>query len=101
MVHYFMGACTFSSEPPFEITSFSPEPIVGKDFYHGPPYKTWRPMCIVFPAGFIFDDNFIWVSYGRQDHEMWIVKLDREIFFQWLQPLPSTSCERDDFSEEL
>ena len=31
MVHYFMGAYTFSPSPPFTITSLSPEPLVGEE----------------------------------------------------------------------
>jgi predicted GH43/DUF377 family glycosyl hydrolase len=78
MVHYFMGAYTFSPAPPFAITRMSPEPIVGEDFYTGPSYKTWKPMRVVFPCGFIADEKYIYVVYGKQDHEMWVVKLDKE-----------------------
>jgi predicted GH43/DUF377 family glycosyl hydrolase len=76
--HYFMGAYTFSREPPFEIKQISPEPIVGKNFYRGPLYKPyWNPVNVIFPCGFFVDENYIWVTYGRQDHEMWVVKLDK------------------------
>lgn len=79
VLHYFMGAYTFSSEPPFEITKMSPEPIVGKGFYSGKQYKPyWHPVRVVFPCGFLFDEKYIWVFYGRQDHEIWVVKLDRQ-----------------------
>ncbi len=85
--HYFMGAYTFSSKPPFSITSISPSPIVGKGFYHGKEHPTWKPLHVVFPCGFVFDDNYIWVSYGRQDHEIWIAKLDRQKLMQSLIPV--------------
>lgn len=75
--HYFMGAYTFEASPPFQITHVSPEPIVGKNFYHGPKHKTWKPLHVVFPGGFVMDSDFIWVVYGRQDHELWVVKLDK------------------------
>jgi predicted GH43/DUF377 family glycosyl hydrolase len=78
MLHYFMGAYIFKSTPPFSITGISPEPIVAKKFYSGPAYKTFKPLRVVFPGGFIFDDKYIWVAYGRQDHEIWIVKLDKQ-----------------------
>lgn len=88
ILHYFMGAYTFSIDPPFEITAVSPEPIVGKGFYHGPIYKPyWHPVRAIFPCGFIFDDSFIWIAYGRQDHEIWIVKLDKEGLMRSLIPL--------------
>ena len=89
MVHYFMGAYTFSPDPPFSITSMSPEPIVGEDFYVGPSYKTWKPMRVVFPGGFIAAEKYIFVVYGKQDHEMWVVKLDKEKLLRSLIKLPN------------
>jgi predicted GH43/DUF377 family glycosyl hydrolase len=76
--HYFMGAYMFSAEPPFQLTKISTEPIIAPGFYHGKEYKTWKPLHVVFPGGFIINDQFIWIAYGRQDHEVWIVKLDKE-----------------------
>lgn len=77
--HYFMGAYTYKAEPPFEITAISPEPIFGKNFYNGATYKPyWGAVNVVFPCGYLFNEKFIWVVYGRQDHEIWVVKLNRE-----------------------
>jgi predicted GH43/DUF377 family glycosyl hydrolase len=87
MQHYFMGAYTFSGSPPFKMTRISQEPIVGINFYHGLEYQTWKPLRVVFPAGYVFDDEFIWVAYGRQDHEVWIVKLDRKKLLDSLVPV--------------
>lgn len=78
MSHYFMGAYTFEKDPPHAIKSISKKPIIGKNFYNGPSHKTWKPLRVVFPGGFIFDDQYIFVAYGRQDHEIWIVKIDRD-----------------------
>ena len=79
MLHYFMGAYTFSLMSPFEIMQMSPEPIIGKNFYRGNVYKPyWHPLRVVFPVGYIYEDNTISVFYGRQDHEMWVVKLDKK-----------------------
>lgn len=76
--HYFMGAYTFENKLPFNLKKISTEPIIGKGFYSGKSYVPyWKPVNVVFPCGFVFDENFIWVSYGRQDHEMWLVKLDK------------------------
>ena len=78
ILHYFMGAYTFSLEPPFKITQISPEPIIGQNFYHGTIYTPyWKPVRVVFPCGYIFDENSVWIAYGRQDHEIWIAKLDK------------------------
>lgn len=87
MLHYFMGAYTFSAEPPFQITQISPHPIIGKTFYTGPAYKTWKPLRVVFPGGFIYDQTSIWIVYGKQDFEMWVVQLDRKKFFESLIPV--------------
>jgi len=77
MTHYFMGAYLFEKEPPFSLQKISPVPIVSYDFYNGETHSTWKPLRVVFPCGFVCDEKHIWVSYGRQDHEAWIVKLDK------------------------
>jgi len=87
MSHYFMGAYTFSKDPPFALKHISSQPIVGDKFYNGPMYKTWKPLRVIFPGGYIFDDQYIWVVYGRQDHELWVVKLDRTGLFQNMIPI--------------
>jgi predicted GH43/DUF377 family glycosyl hydrolase len=87
MPHYFMGAYLFESEPPFKICAISPRPIIGKNFYEGRIYRTWRPIRAIFPAGFIYDDDYIWVVYGRQDHEMWVIKLDKVALLNSLVPV--------------
>jgi predicted GH43/DUF377 family glycosyl hydrolase len=87
--HYLVGAYTFEAQPPFAITAISPGPIVSENFYRPPYYKTWKPLRCVFPAGIIFDEDHIWISYGRQDHEMWIAKLDKKALLQSLVPVSS------------
>jgi len=87
ITHYFMGAYTFDQNPPFAITSVSETPIIGKNFYNGITHKTWKPLRVVFPGGYIFDNEYIWVSYGRQDHEIWIVKMEREKLLNSLKRL--------------
>jgi predicted GH43/DUF377 family glycosyl hydrolase len=87
-MHYFMGAYTFSAEPPFALKYISPEPIFGKNFYQGAKYKPyWGSVNVVFPCGFVFNDNYIWVTYGRQDHEVWLVKIDRKGLFASMIPI--------------
>lgn len=83
ILHYFIGAYTFTRYPPFKITQVSPEPIVGKNFYYGPIYEPyWKPVRAVFPCGFLIEGETIWLSYGRQDHEIWIVKLDKKALLE-------------------
>lgn len=71
-LHYFMGAYTFSSAPPFELTSYTPLPIVGEGFYTSSlSYKK-----VIFPGGFIVSDSSIYLAYGKDDCEIWIAKMD-------------------------
>lgn len=94
ILHYFMGAYTFEKHPPFQLTQISQNPIFGKKFYEGKEYVYyWKPVRVVFPCGFIYDNEYIWVSYGRQDHEIWIVKLDRQGLLESLIPIEQPSCK--------
>lgn len=91
IIHYFMGAYTFSATAPFQLTRISPEPIFGPDFYSGPAYKTWKPLRVVFPCGFVMNEDFAWVVYGKQDYEMWVVKIDKKKLLDSLIPVVSKS----------
>ena len=93
MTHYFMGAYTFSNDHPFAITKMSPSPIIGVNFYNGPIYATWKPLRVVFPGGYVYDDKFIWIVYGRQDHETCVVKIDRNGLFNSLIPVETVSSQ--------
>jgi predicted GH43/DUF377 family glycosyl hydrolase len=85
MAHYFIGAYLFSREPPFSVTKISAEPIIGENFYNGTRYKPyWKPVRCVFPCGYISDDQYIWIAYGRDDHEIWLAKLDKKGLLQSL-----------------
>ncbi len=87
MLHYFMGAATYKTKPPFEMTAISPTPIIGKGFFSGkiypPLFGSWRG---IFPGGFVFDNNYIYVVYGRQNYELWIAKLDKKGLLDSLIP---------------
>lgn len=77
MPHYFIGAYTFNNQPPFEINAISRAPIVGSGFYSGQDYEPfWNPVKVVFPCGFIINDNSVWLSFGRQDHEIYLLQMD-------------------------
>ncbi|HSX38069.1 MAG TPA: hypothetical protein VLE95_04480 [Chlamydiales bacterium] len=88
MPHYFMGAYTFASKPPFQITGISPTPIFGPGFYSGIAYQRyWGSIQCIFPAGILLEQDAIWVSYGRQDHEIWVVRLDKKKLLDSLIPI--------------
>lgn len=88
IMHYFMGAYTFSSQPPFAITAVSPEPLIGQDFYSGPSFKHyWKPIRCIFPCGYFCENGIIWIVYGRDDHECWAVKIDKNKLLQSLVPI--------------
>lgn len=96
MAHYFMGAYTFSAQLPFEITKISPEPIFAEGFYNGARYKPyWKPVRVVFPCGYVHDDQFIWISYGREDHECWVVKLSKKGLLKSLVPVEAVCRDQD------
>lgn len=73
LYHYFMGAYTFSAEPPFEVTKISPKPIIGEGFYTTCSYYK----RVIFPGGFVVDGPLIYMAYGKDDCEMWIATLDK------------------------
>lgn len=89
--HYVMGAYTFSADPPFTLTRMSPKPIVGKRFYNGPAHVTWKPLRVVFPGGLIVGEEYVWVAYGRQDHEIWVAKMEKRALLDSLVPVPALS----------
>ncbi len=72
--HYFMGAYTFSPNPPFEITRYTPLPIVAEGFYT----QSTHEKRVIFPGGYVVMDPHIYVAYGKDDYEIWIAKLDKE-----------------------
>lgn len=70
--HYFMGAYTFSAEPPFEITGISQDPIDAPGFYT---YSNYNKR-VIYPGGFIVDGENVYVAYGKDDTEVWIATMD-------------------------
>jgi predicted GH43/DUF377 family glycosyl hydrolase len=93
MRNYFMGAYTFSSEPPFEIKSISPEPIISQDLYNG--------TSIIFPGGLLVDNDFVWVTYGKRDKEVWVAKIDKKRLLNSLIPVfPHVEVDMNNIIEE-
>lgn len=80
MWHYFMGAYTFKDSFPFNITRVSPHPIVAQGMYD----QSSQEKRVIFPGGFIDDEQSIWIVYGRDDKESWILKLDKKGLYESL-----------------
>ncbi len=72
MWHYFMGAYTFAAEPPFELTKISPFPIDSLEFYT---YSSYEKR-VIYPGGFVVDGSNLYLSYGKDDSEIWIATID-------------------------
>ncbi len=83
LCHYFLGAYTFSNEPPFEITKYTSSPIVADGFYT---YSKFVKR-VIFPGGFVVKDTYILLAYGKDDNEVWIAKIDRKILQEKLVPI--------------
>ena len=78
---YFMGAYTFSLDPPFRLLSYSPLPIIDTSMYQGAwaLFKNRRNDYVIFPMSLIVKSDTVYVSFGRNDHEGWLatLKLDK------------------------
>jgi len=81
--HYFMGAYTFSPEPPFNITKITPLPIIGEGFYT----ISYHEKRVIFPGGYVVSDPYIYVAYGKDDNEMWIATIDKAALQKFLKPV--------------
>lgn len=81
LYHYFMGAYTFSAEPPFAITQISPMPIIAPGFYT----RSYYEKLVIFPGGFIVSGSTIYLAYGKDDSEIWIATLDKAALKKSLQ----------------
>ena len=75
LLHYFMGAYTFSAAPPFAVTKMSSTPLIGENFYVNSEYHK----RVVFPAGFIVSKHDIYVVLGRDDKEIWMATINKEL----------------------
>jgi predicted GH43/DUF377 family glycosyl hydrolase len=81
--HYFMGAYTFSAEPPYEITHITPVPIIAENFYTPSKYAK----RVIYPGGFVVSDSVIYLTYGKDDQEIWIATIDKAVLKNSMVPV--------------
>jgi len=75
MWHYFMGAYTFSPQPPFQVTKISPVPLMDSAFY----LQSDHPKRVIYPGGFVMIKDDIYVAFGKNDTEVWIAKINKNV----------------------
>lgn len=81
---YYVGAFTFSPNPPFNITSISEKPFCHNDFY-STQKNTLTHSDVIFPAGFVVKDDKVIVSYGENDGAIKIMVLDKKGLYKSLR----------------
>jgi len=84
LYHYFIGAYTFSSDPPFKLTRYTPNPIVDDRFYTQGSYSK----RVVFPGSFVVEGDTLLLPYGKDDSEIWIATVDLKALKGTLVPVP-------------
>ncbi len=55
---------------------------------------------IQFPMGVVLDESYIYVSYGRNDRDGWIVKLNRTAFIADMKPVRHNVIAVSDIDNE-
>lgn len=81
--HYYMGAYTFSAEPPFAVNRISSVPIDAPGFYT---FSTYDKR-IIYPGGFIVEDSTVYLAYGKDDSEIWIATINLNNLMESMVPI--------------
>jgi len=83
MWHYYMGAYTFSVEPPFGMNKVSAVPIDHPSFY------TYSSLSkrVIYPGGLIAAGPVLYVAYGKDDCEVWVATIDLEALKRTMIPV--------------
>lgn len=95
---YFMGAMILDKSPPHAIKKISVKPINHPSFYDL--HKKERKK-VIFPGGFIFQGNDIFLVYGKDDREIWVAKLDKEGLLNSLIDVNLPEAPTDEFENDL
>lgn len=89
---YFMGAFTFSDEPPFRLLEVSRLPIVDLLLYSGPTFHKYRKKArsdyVIFPMSlFEGDAEYFMLSLGTQDRHGWLASINKQQLLDSLEPV--------------
>ena len=94
---YFMGAITFCPRPPFNVHTISRYPIVNESMYQGKWTDSPKIDYVMFPIGIMRDqekeNEFVWLSFGHQDIEGWVVQFELDGLFQSMELVSSCISE--------
>jgi len=87
MYWYVMGAYTFQAEAPFTITKMSEYPILFRSIFDSPVIHTADiNKRVIFPSGFVVQDNLIHLAVGENDCATKIITMDKEKLLESLMP---------------
>ena len=89
---YAFGAYIFEAHPPFSITHISSEPIVADTFYSGKRSYIYGIEYVIFPGSFFIENGTVVLSYGRNDMEAWIMRMDLHGLLSSLVSVQSQRC---------
>jgi predicted GH43/DUF377 family glycosyl hydrolase len=96
-----MGAYVFEAEPPFAITLFPTEPLIGNRFYNETFGWAFRAQdFIVFPLGCVVSGDTLFVSMGWQDQYAWLMELNIPALIKSLTPVKSRTLN-DRFDQHI
>ena len=94
---YFMGDITFCPRPPFNVHTISRHPIVNESMYQGKWTDSPKIDYVMFPIGIMRDrekeNDFVWLSFGHQDIEGWVVQFELDGLFQSMELVSSCTSE--------
>ena len=88
---YFFGAYTFSSSPPFHMTTMSKCPILNEKVYSGPFHfhRLWNIDYIAFPTSYYLRGDTIMLSIGHQDARGLLVEIKLDNLLRTMEAITS------------
>lgn len=84
---YFMGAYTFSAEPPFTPMEITKEPFICGEQIDDIIDRLNNKIFVVFPSGVIKKDDSYFVSFGYNDYRCKYVEIPQKMLDEQLTPV--------------